>query len=137
MIKFASVFLIFSSIYLLICIFSVSPENIRNNGVLHHGTVVKAYEQLTGGGTSSRHQASYLEVRLEDGTQKILLVNSIEPFTVGEEIPLWEYKGDLFVDKYGNLERPDPLIAIIVFVLSVITIVYWKVFRRQTMHGEK
>jgi hypothetical protein len=115
----------------VLCLFNYSPEEVRDKGVPHTGKVIRTYESAHAiGSDGTRRHADNVIAQLTNGDEETISVNSIEYFTVGEEVPLWEYEGVWYIDKYGNMERPSPLHGVVVFVLSLITIVYWKVFRR-------
>ena len=124
--KLSLIFLIGSAIYIVICIFHYSPEKVRNNGISHIGEVIRKYKSDTAIVDGKRRSTNNVVILLDKGEEKTLLVNSIDFFTVGEEIPLWEYEGGWFVDKYGNMDRPNPTIAILIFIASLATVLYAK-----------
>jgi hypothetical protein len=129
--KLLLIFLIGSFAYIMLCVFNYSPEKVRENGVSHTGEVVKVYKSDTAIVDGKRRSTNNIVVLLGSGDERTLLVNSIEFFAVGEEIPIWEYEGGWFVDKHGNMERPSPFIAIIVFVISLVLFVYVKFFAKK------
>jgi len=125
-IQLGTVFWVGSLIYILICIFHYFPEEVRNTGVPHTGEVIRAYKTDTAIVDGRRQGTHNIVVLLETGDEKTILVNDFGLFRVGEEIPLWEHKGAWFVDKYGNMEKPSPIIAILVFILSSAAVLYAK-----------
>jgi len=133
MVKLASIVLVVSLAYILLCVFNFSPEEVREKGEAFAGRVIRTIERREQSGDESER----VVVELENGNEETISVISVGPITVGEELPLWKYKGVWYVDKYDNMETPSPLPAIVIFVLSLVTIVYWKVFRRQSKFGQK
>lgn len=133
MVKLASIAMVVSLVYILLCVFNFSPEEVREKGEAFKGKVIRTIGRREQSGDESEN----IVVKLENGNEETISVISVEPISVGEELPLWKYKGVWYVDKYDNMETPSPLPAVVVFVLSLITIIYWKVFRRQSKFGEK
>jgi hypothetical protein len=118
----AFVGLFFSSILLIVRIFHYSPRKIRKEGVSHAGEVVKIYERRSGGPLSSRHSVGYVDVLLENN-EKVSIqvkVKSLEFFTVGEKLPIWELRGYWYVDKYGNMDRPNAIPYVLGFVCLLL-----------------
>jgi len=95
--------------------------------VAHTGEVIREYEQAHGlGSDGTRRKSLILVVQLDNGEEIKVTVNSLQKFSLGEEIPLYEHKGAWFIDKYGNMDKPSPVGGVVVLIVSLAALIYAK-----------
>lgn len=102
------------SLFASVLCFQTPPDEIRKNGVLLEGKVLKKIRSATPDPDHGVRVLCYLYLEiLEDAAEKnqirdFVSEDQYNKFKVGEIVPVWRYKGTYRVDKYGTLEIVSP-----------------------------
>jgi hypothetical protein len=105
------------------------PEEVRKNGVLLDGEVIRVSSSRMGTGSPTyRAQVKIMKdgAVVKEDHSFIISISNYNKFFAGEKVKVWEYNRIFYLDEYDNMEQADPCILILSEVLcfSIIAFIY-------------